>query len=52
MILPIIISDATNHLENKNSPRPLSICFVAKQPAIFLQQFLLKQGANIMHSGG
>lgn len=36
MIFPTIIFDAANHLENK-SPRTISIRFVAKQPAFFLQ---------------
>lgn len=39
-------TDATNHLEKKEekkeSPRPFSICFVAKQPVISLQPFLVK----------
>lgn len=33
--------DAANHLK-KNHPDPFSICFVAKQPVISIQPFLVK----------
>lgn len=35
-------SDAANHLKKKNHPDPFSICFVAKQPVISIQPFLVK----------